>query len=311
MLVTFITVFLNEEDNLPKAYEQVLKFNTLMPHIQWEYILVDDGSTDGSWEFVSQIAKQDYRVKGVRFTRNFGAISAVMAGLNVGNGDYLFDMAADGQEPIELFAELLKTNLKHGYEISWAVRRSRNDSFFNKVFSTVYYNLIKTFAISNFPKEGLDAFCMNKRVARFLLDNYDSTSNMHNLTYWANFNYGKVYYDRLERTSGKSKWSFAKKLNLFINSFVSFTYAPLRFVTLMGGLFFIVGLIWGSLIVYHALAHGFEYSGYASIMALILFGFGVTNLSLGIVSEYIWRAFEITKKKPLYIIKEETSNNAV
>lgn len=306
MLVSFITVFLNEEDNLPRSYEQVLKFNDLMPDIEWEYIFVDDGSTDASWEFVANLAKKDYRVRGVRFTRNFGAIAAVMAGLQVAKGEYVFDMAADGQEPIELFADLLKLNIEKGHEISWAVRRSRQDSFLSNFFSKIYYKLIKTFAIPNFPKEGLDAFCMNQRVAKFLLENYDNTSNMHNLTYWANFDYGKVYYDRLERQVGVSKWSFTKKLNLFINSFVSFTYAPLRLVTLMGGVFFIFGLLWGIVIIYHALVHRFEYEGYASIMALLLFGFGVTNLSLGIVSEYIWRAFEVTKKKPLYIIKEQT-----
>jgi hypothetical protein len=184
------------------------------------------------------------------------------------------------------------------------VRRTRNDSFFNKLFSNIYYRLIKNFAISNFPREGLDAFCMNRRVAKFIIDNYDSTSNLHNLTYWANFEYGKVYYDRLERKSGRSKWSFTKKLNLFINSFVSFTYAPLRMVTMVGGFFFIIGLIWGGIIIYHAIFNGFEFKGYASLMALLLFGFGITNLSLGIVSEYIWRVFEVNKKKPLYIIRE-------
>lgn len=306
MLVTFITVFLNEEENLPLVYNQLLRFNELMPDVEWEYILVDDGSRDKSWDYVCKLANKDARVRGIRFTRNFGAISAVMAGLDYAKGEYIFDMAADGQEPIELFAELLRMNLENNYEISWAVRRSRNDSMMNKFFSSIYYRLIKAFAIPNFPKEGLDAFCMNRRVARFLLENYDSTSNMHNLTYWANFKYGKVYYDRLNRKIGKSKWSFKKKFELFVNSFVSFTYAPLRFVTLLGFLFFLVGLVWGGIIVYYALVHGFEYSGYASIMALILFGFGVTNLSLGIVSEYIWRAFEITKKKPLYIIHETT-----
>jgi glycosyltransferase involved in cell wall biosynthesis len=302
--ISFIIVFLNEFKNLEFSFNQVQKLDQLLPDFDYEIIFVDDGSTDGSWEIVKEFAKEHSNVKAISFTRNFGAISAVMAGLKVAQGDYIVDMAADGQEPIELFVDLLKCNLENGYEISWGVRRTRNDSFFNKLFSNIYYRLIKTFAISNFPREGLDAFCMNRRVAKFIIQNYDSTSNLHNLTYWANFDYGKVYYDRLERTFGESKWSFTKKLNLFINSFVSFTYAPLRLVTIVGGVFFFVGVIWGSVIIYHSIFHGFEYAGYASLMALLLFGFGVTNLSLGIVSEYIWRAFEVNKKKPLYIIKE-------
>ena len=306
MIVSFITVLLNERENLPNAYQQVLEFNDHIPGIDWEYILVDDGSTDGSWEYISALSKKDARVKGIRFTRNFGAISAVMAGLNIATGEYIFDMAADGQEPIELFAQLLQSNLDNGYEISWAVRISRKDSFLSKFFSKMYYKIIRTFAISNFPAEGLDAFCINRRIANFLLENYESTSNMHNLTYWAGFPYGKVYYDRQKRTKGKSKWTFGKKFNLFINSFLSFTYAPLRFVTILGLIFFLIGLIWGGYIILYAFIYGFKIEGFASIMALILLGFGITNLSIGIISEYIWRNFEIAKKKPLYIIREKT-----
>lgn len=306
MLVSFITVFLNERDNLPNAYQQVLKFKDFFPDVEWEYIMVDDGSTDGSWEFVSELSKKDPRVRGVRFTRNFGAISAVMAGLEVAKGEYLFDMAADGQEPIELFADLLKSNIENGYEISWAVRRSREDSLFSRLFSKVYYKIIRTYAISNFPSEGLDAFCINKRIAKFLLDNYESTSNMHNLTYWAGFPYGKVYYDRQARKKGKSKWSFKKKLNLFLNSFLSFSYAPLRFVTLMGLFSFFGGIIYGAYIAFYAIFHGFAVSGFATILILLLLGFGITNLSIGIISEYIWRNFELSKKKPLFIVRETT-----
>ena len=196
MKVSFITVLLNERENLPNAYEEVLKFNDHFPDIDWEYILVDDGSTDGSWLYISELSKKDPRVKGLRFTRNFGAISAVMAGLNSATGEYMFDMAADGQETMELFARLLKSNLDNGYEISWAVRKTRKDSLLSKFFSKFYYWIIRSFAIPNFPAEGLDAFCINRRIAKFLLDNYESTSNMHNLTYWAGFPYGKVYYDR-------------------------------------------------------------------------------------------------------------------
>ena len=306
MFVSFITAFLNEKENLPDAYQNVLEFRKYFPGVDWEYILIDDGSDDGSWEYVEELTKKDSRVKGIRLTRNFGAISAVMAGLEVAKGDFIFDMAADGQEPIELFVNLLKSNLENNFEISWAVRNSRNDPFISKIFSNIYYKIIRKFALPNFPSEGLDVFCINKRIANFLLENYESTSNMHNLTYWANFTYGKVYYERQKRAKGKSKWTFSKKLNLFINSFVSFSYAPLRFVTLMGILFFIGGFLWGLYITYYALFCGFPISGFASIMVIVLIGFGITNFSIGIIAEYIWRNLELSKKKPLFIIREKT-----
>ena len=189
MFVSFITAFLNEKENLPDAYQNVLEFRKYFPGVDWEYILIDDGSDDGSWEYVEELTKKDSRVKGIRLTRNFGAISAVMAGLEVAKGDFIFDMAADGQEPIELFVNLLKSNLENNFEISWAVRNSRNDPFISKIFSNIYYKIIRKFALPNFPSEGLDVFCINKRIANFLLENYESTSNMHNLTYWANFSF--------------------------------------------------------------------------------------------------------------------------
>ena len=303
--VSFIIVFLNEEKNLENTFYQVRKIEQLMPEVDYEVIFVDDGSTDGSWQIVKTLAEQYPFVKAVSFTRNFGAISAVMAGLAEAEGDYIVDMAADGQEPIELFVELIKSNIENNYEISWAVRRTRQDSLFSKLFSRFYYTIMRAYAIPNFPKEGLDAFCISKRLGDFLLENYTATSNMHNLLYWANFESGKVYYDRKERKHGKSKWSLKKKMNLFINSFVSFSYFPLRFVSMLGILLMSISGIWGLYIVFYAIFTGFPVSGYASTLVILLFGFGITNFSIGIISEYIWRTLDNVKPKPLYIIKEK------
>ncbi len=303
--VSFITVFLNEEKNLENTFHQVRKIEALMPEVDYEVIFVNDGSTDGSWQVVKNLASQYSFVKAVSFTRNFGAISAVMAGLAEVEGDYIVDMAADGQEPIELFVELIKSNVDNHYEISWAVRRTRQDSIFSKIFGKMYYTIMRSYAIPNFPKEGLDAFCISKRLGDFLLDNYTATSNMHNLLYWANFESGKVYYDRQERKHGKSKWSLKKKLNLFINSFISFSYFPLRLVSILGITMMSLSVIWGTYIILHGIFTGFPVQGYASILAMLLFGFGITNFSIGIISEYIWRTLDNVKPKPLYIVKEK------
>ncbi|MCS6795529.1 MAG: glycosyltransferase family 2 protein [Raineya sp.] len=308
--MSFIVVFYNEEYNLPLVFEEIRKIEQLLPEVDYEIVFVDDGSKDNSWKVVKEFASKYPFVKAVSFVRNFGAIQAVIAGMQVAEGDFLVDMASDCQEPVELFVSLLKENLEKGYEVSWGVRKSRQDSFKSVLFSKFYYWIMRNFAIKNFPKEGLDAFCISKRVKEFILQNYTVTSNLHNLLYWANFESGKVMYDRRERKKGKSKWSFSKKLNLFINSFVSFSYAPLRFVTLMGIIFLVLSLIWTTYIIIHAIVTGFPVPGYATITSVLLFGFGITNFSIGVISEYIWRILENVKPKPMFLIREKLNINS-
>ena len=303
--LSFVVAFYNEEKNIFNICSEISKIKSLIPGISFEIILVNDGSIDNSWEIAKEIIKDsENSIIGINFCRNFGAISALMAGIKQSNGKYIVDVAADGQEPIELFAELYNKNISEQLDISWGVRESRKDPLVSKMFSKFHAQLMRKFAIPNYPTEGLDAFCISRKLGFFLLDNYNSTSNLHNLLFWVGNKHQKVAYKRLERNEGKSKWTLKKKINLFVNSFVSFSYTPLRFVTLIGFLLALIGLFLGVYITYYKIHYGFPIEGWASITAILFFGFGVTNLSLGIISEYIWRISENINPKPLYIIDE-------
>jgi len=307
--LSFIVVFLNEENNLVNICKEIKKIELLLPDLSYEIVLVNDGSSDRSWEIASELAKDaNENIKAISFIRNFGAIEAVIAGIQESNGRFLVDMAADGQEPIELFANLYKNNIEEKVEVSWGVRTSRKDPWLSNLFSKLNAKIMQTFAIKNYPNEGLDAFCISRKIGQYLLDNYTATSNLHNLIYWAGHKSGRVPYERKERTSGKSKWTTSKKINLFINSFVSFSYFPLRLLTIVGILFSFFGFIWGSYIVIYRVFFGFPIEGWASVIAILFFGLGITNLCLGIIAEYIWRILANINPKPLFIIDKIIEN---
>jgi polyisoprenyl-phosphate glycosyltransferase len=304
-LISCIIVFLNEERNLPAAYEEAVKLESLVPNCRLEIIFVDDGSTDGSWNIAKGFAAGDSRCRAVRLTRNFGAVPALMAGMAESRGDWIIDMAADGQDPVEMFADLVKMNIAKRYDVSWGLRRTRKDSLRTRFFSRISYSLMRRWALDSFPREGLDAFCCSRRVADYLARHYTASSNLHMLLFWANFRGGRLRYDRRERRWGRSKWSLGKKVYLFINSFVSFSYLPLRLVTLAGIFWLIASAAWTGYIVIDTLLTGSQVAGFPSLMAVILFGMGSILFGLGIISEYLWRALDIMKGMPLYVVQEK------
>ena len=163
--LSFIVAFLNEENSILNICSEIAKIKDLIPGITYEIILVNDGSTDNSWEITKKIIEiSDSSIIGVNFCRNFGAISALMAGIKISKGKYIVDIAADGQEPIELFSELYMRNIQEDLDISWGVRESRKDPLISKMFSKFHMQMMRNFAIPNYPKEGLDAFCISRRL---------------------------------------------------------------------------------------------------------------------------------------------------
>ncbi len=304
-LISCIIVFLNEENNLRAACQEALRMETLVRGARVEVIFVDDGSTDRSWEVVQELVAGDPRCRALRFTRNFGAIPAVMAGMAEAKGDWLIDMSADGQDPVEMFADLVKLNLTMGYDVSWGCRRSRKDGSSAMLFSKLYYVLMRRWVLDTFPRTGLDAFCCSRKVASYLINHYNPTSNLHMLMFWANFKSGTLSYDRRERIHGRSKWSMSKKIYLFINTFVSFTYLPLRLVTIMGILWLIAGGSWTVYLVLYTLITGTKVAGFPTLMSVLLLGMGSVLFSLGVISEYIWRALEMLKRMPLFVVQDK------
>jgi dolichol-phosphate mannosyltransferase len=265
---------------------------------------VDDGSSDNSIQLLKAQSYGEYEIKLVKLSKNFGAQAAVRAGIKHATGDYITFLPADLQDPLDLIDRSFEKVLEKNADIVYAFRKTTNNSFFESTFSKFYSSMMRKFVNANFPGKGFDIVFFNKKVKHNLDQNIELNSSIQlqilNLGYVTE----SIYYDKQERKVGKSKWTFSKKMKLFIDSFVAFSFAPIRLVSMVGISFFIVGVFWTAYIILRKLIFNDLASGWPALMSILTIGFGITNISLGIIAEYLWRTLDASRKRPLFIIDE-------
>ena len=274
----------------------------------YELILVDDGSGDNSWEICKEIAKINKKVHTIKLSRNFGSHAACLAGLVASKGDCATIKAADCQEPSSLIIDMYGS-WKAGNKVVLAVREDRKEKFSQRIFAGLYYSLVRRFVSKKMPKSGFDCYLLDRKAieALKLLDERNSAITLQIL--WSGFKTSTVPYVRLAREKGNSRWSLSKKVKLVVDSLVSFSASPVRFVEVMGVLFAIVAAIWGIVIIGLRLFGQIEVTGWTALMVVVLFSSGMIMLSLGILGEYIWRTLDVAQNRPVYFIEEENFHN--
>lgn len=294
-------------DTLEDCYEDLAK--CVLPEIgSYEIIFVDDGSGDNSWEICKSLAGKDRNIRLVKLSRNFGSHAACYAGLSICVGDCATIKAADCQEPASLILDMHRS-WKKGNKVVLAVREGREDSFSQKAFANLYYGLVRRFVSEKMPKAGFDCYLLDRKAieALKLLDERNSAITLQIL--WTGFKIGMVSYTRLARQKGVSRWTLHKKIKLVLDSFVTFSNAPVRFVELLGVLFAVGAAIWGSVLIFLRITGIIPEAGYTPLMVTILFSSGIIMLSLGILGEYIWRILDVAQNRPVYFIEEEINDD--
>ncbi len=291
------------EDTLMECYED-LKENALKKLGEYELILVDDGSGDSSWEICRDIAAKDKNVRLIKLSRNFGSHAACYAGFSVCTGDCATIKAADCQEPSSLIIDMYES-WKKGANVVLATRAGREESFLQRAFANAYYGLVQKFVSNKMPKTGFDCYLIDRKVieALKLLDERNSAITLQIL--WTGFKTSTVSYTRIARQKGVSKWTLSKKIKLVVDSFVSFSYKPVRFVEYLGAFFAIGSVLWTVVIIIQKLMGGIAIDGWSALMVFTLFSSGVIMLSLGILGEYIWRILDVAQNRPVYFVEEE------
>lgn len=295
-------------DTLMDCYRDIA--GEVLPKLDdYEIVLVDDGSGDNSWEICNEIAGLDKNVRLIKLSRNFGAHAANYAGLSACTGDCAVIKCADSQEPAALILEMFES-WKQGNNVVLAVRKGREESLSQKAFANLYYGLVKKFVSKKMPKGGFDVYLIDRRVieALKLLDERNSAITLQIL--WTGFKTSTVYYTRLERQKGRSRWTLSKKINLVLDSFVTFSSAPIRFVEWMGVIFAAGSFIWGIYLIICRLMGEIDVQGWTTMMAMFLFASGMIMLSLGILGEYIWRTLDVAQNRPVYFVEEEVKNKS-
>lgn len=304
--VSVITPAYNEAQNLLPLYERLTGvFDGLQ--IDWEWIAMDDHSTDGTPQILHSLIEQDSRVKTVRFSRNFGSHAAIACGLRYSTGDCVVIMAADLQDPPEFIPRLLE-HWKSGAKVVWGIREKREaESFLTKAFSRLYYWLLRNVAmLKDTPATGADMWLMDRQVVNAINADSERHSSVTTLVRWMGFVQDSIFYTKAPRQHGKSKWSLAKKLTHVLDTFVSSTVVPIRFMSYLGFLIALVGFIYALIVVKNALS-GHPLLGWPSLMVVTLLTSGIQMVMLGVLGEYLWRTYEESRGRPRYIV-ESASN---
>ena len=269
----------------------------------FEVIFIDDGSRDRSVELIQEQNLEGCHSRIIEFSKNYGSHAALRAGIEHAKGQYMTFLYADLQDPPALVVQMYEECLK-GNDIVWAVRRSVASGFSERLFSRFYAFMMQRFAIGSFPERGFDVVMFNQKVAQEINRNVESNSSIFLQILSVGFAQSEILYDKVARKKGISKWTFSAKVKHFIDSFIAFSYLPIRFVSIAGIAMLLVGVIWTCYLVGYKLFIGNMESGWPTLMSVLLIGFGVTNVSLGIIAEYLWRTLDVSRKRPVYIIKE-------
>jgi dolichol-phosphate mannosyltransferase len=279
--------------------------NGLAESLSYDFVLVNDGSSDGSWEVLKRLKNsRPDAFTIINFSRNFGQISALLAGYREATGDCLISMAADMQDPPELVTEMAKAWML-GNKLVVASRETRNDGLINDTISNLSWSVIRRFALKNLPSGGFDYFLMDREIINYYIDNPEQHIFLQGrLLYCVDAPY-VIPYERQKRVIGKSQTTLAKKIKYLIDGFTGYSFAPLRFVSLLGISVFCVAILASLYIIWYVLTYGTKVEGWASLMVVILFLSGIQLLALGIIGEYLWRSVEESRKRPHYIIKEK------
>ena len=270
------------------------------------------GSKDDTLDIIKFLRKKDSRINYLNLSRNYGKEIAMIAGFDYIKGDALVIMDADLQDPPELIPEMIKY-WEEGFDDVYARRRSRKgESFLKKLTSWGFYRTLQSMTKIEIQKDTGDFRLLDRRCVEAIKQMRESQRYTKGLFSWIGYNKKEILYDRDPRIAGKTKWNYRKLINLSLDGITSFTTSPLRWASIIGIFVSFVGFIYMLSIILKTLIYGIDVSGYASMMVVILFLGGIQLIFLGLIGEYLGRAFYEVKRRPLYFIdsyNEEKETN--
>lgn len=300
---SIIAPIFNEIDNLPELYRRVKEVMDSNGE-PWEFILVDDGSSDGSTDKIRELAAKDKTIRPVIFARNFGHQVAITAGWDYARGDAIIIIDADLQDPPEVILDLAK-KWKEGYEVVYAVRGEREgESIFKLWTASIFYRLIYRITDVKIPVDTGDFRLMDRKVVNVLKKMKERHRFPRGMSAWVGFKQIGVSYKRAARHAGVTKYPFRKMLKLAVNAITGFSYLPLQVATFFGFISAGIAILAIPIVVYMRIAGSQAFFGQATTLIAVLFLGGVQLISLGILGEYIGRLYDEAKGRPLYIVRE-------
>ena len=303
LISVVVPVYFNAE-SLPRLAERLRAIGA-SADFDLEVVLVDDGSGDDSWARIRQITGDWPAARGVRLTRNFGSQMAIAAGLREARGEAAAVLSADLQEPPELLPEMVSA-WRQGATAVLAVRRSRPEGWTTRAAAGAYYRTLRRLALSSMPTTGFDCFLIGRPAIDFLSESREIHTSLPGLLVWSGFPTALVPYDRAAREDGDSRWTFAKKLKYFLDAIISFSYAPLRWMSVAGAVLAFCAFAYAVFLIVYKIVHGQPIQGWSSLMVALAFFSGVQLLSLGVLGEYVWRTLDAARARKGFLVRERS-----
>ena len=300
-----IPVYQNEgslNETFRSLKENVIDKN---PQYSAEVIFVDDGSTDGSLACLMAL-KESYPelIVIMKLTRNFGTYPAIIAGYEKAVGKCVINVSADLQDPPELIHKMLQAHFINKFSIVICSRESREEGFYRRFTSKIFYWVIKKLCFPDMPAGGFDFTLVSSDVKNEILSDLEADFFLQGKILWPGHNIHYIKYKRLKRESGKSQWTFSKKLKWFIDSVMSYSFFPIRFISAFGVFLSFTGFLYAIYVFFDRLLSDNYIYGWAPIVILILVLSGFQMLMLVVIGEYVWRILSQVRKRPKYVVEE-------
>ena len=306
--ISIIVSVYNEEESLGLFFETIRKTMERADGYTYEIICIDDGSTDGTYNLLEQYATEDFRVKVLKFSRNFGKEYGLMAGLKHCRGRAAVPIDVDLQDPPELILQFIQ-KWEEGYDMVYGIRNDRrSDSWLKRWTAKLFYKAYNLMTRSPIPYNAGDYRLIDRKIIDAILELKERNIFMKGIFGWTGFKSCGIKYVRQKRQAGVSKWNYWRLWNFALDGITASTTLPLRIWTYLGSMLSFLGLLYALYIIARTIMYGADVPGYASLLVFILLVGGVQMIILGILGEYIGRIFIEVKRRPLYIVEKKVKD---
>jgi polyisoprenyl-phosphate glycosyltransferase len=310
MRLTVVVPCYREERNLSELHRRVTEAATRAAGQSFELILVNDGSSDGTWPAMCALSESDSRVVAVNLSRNHGHQLALSAGLSLARGDRILMIDADLQDPPELLLEMMRL-MDEGADVVYGKRSQRHgETFFKKSTAAIFYRLLDKLADVRIPQDTGDFRLMSRRALEVLNAMPESQRFIRGMVSWVGFKQVPLHYERQPRAAGSSGYPLRKMVRLALDAITGFSTRPLRIASFLGLAFGVLGGI-GIIISIVSWITGTTVPGWTSVMVVVLALGGIQLAVLGIIGEYLGRLYIEAKRRPLYVIDEVRTRGTV
>ena len=309
-LLSIVVPCYNEEETILSFYQEVMKIKEQMPPLNFEFIFVNDGSSDNTLKQLKILENKDPKqVKYLSFSRNFGKEAALYAGLKHATGDLITVMDADLQDPPSLLPEMYRLITEQNYDCIGTRRKNREgEPKIRSFFAKKFYKIINKISDVQIVDGARDFRLMTRQMVDAILELQEYNRFSKGLFSWVGFDTFYLEYENVERQEGKSSWSFGQLFMYSLDGIIAFSEFPLIISAVVGMLSFILAIIALIFIVFRSLIFGDPTSGWPSLVCIILALGGLQLFCLGILGQYLGKTFLETKKRPIYILKEKSDS---